>query len=229
MIADRLQEDLIATFRFLDDAGVAITGLFWNTVGVDIAYKKYGNYEWTPIVPVAGLLGVYIANSFVADSGADGLYELGIPNISRTAGHRTLWRFRFAANQYRYDSIDYVTIPSEETNGVTLTFAIPGVEESFTTESEIYVRELERQVTFQANQDISAIPLVLVFEDAAGVDKFVITDDQMDKSAGDSVVITLPDGFTAEEQSLSWGIRHAITERVYGTGTINVTYAPFVG
>ena len=229
MLSDRLQNNLIATFRFLDDAGVGITSLLWNTPGITLSYKKYRATSWTTVTLAESTLGNYVEGGFVEDSEGDGLYEIGIPGLSRTAGHRTVWRFKYAANQYRYDSIDYHAIPSVETNNVTLEFSIPGVDTTFSTESVIYVRELERTVTFQANQDISIIPLVLVFENSEGEDQFIITDDQMDKSAGDSIVITLPDGFTAEELSLSWAIRHAITERVYGTGTISVVYAPFVG
>lgn len=228
MIADRSQTDLIATFRMVDDDLIAINSLTSATPTLEIGYKKYRDLTWTTLTLVPGTLGTYLDSSFIADSGGDGLYEIGIPNISKIAGHRTLWRFKFAANQYRYDSIDYIAIPAAETTGVTLEFAIPGTEDTFTSASQIYIKETDRTITFEANQDISAIPLELVFELGDGTDQFVILDAAMDKSAGDSVVITLPAGFTDEETNLQWAIRHATNKRVYGVGSITVSYAPFV-
>jgi hypothetical protein len=227
MIADRNQEDLILTIRMLDDDGSPITGLAWNTPTWEVEYKPYrGN--WTPVTLQAGTLGTWSSGGFVESPELDGLYELGAPNASRISGHRTLWRFKFAANNYRYDSVDYTSIPSAETSSVKFEFAIPGVDETFTTDAELFIKEQGREVTFTANQDVSAIPLVIVFEDGDGVDKFIIQDEELQKT-GDTVVATLPVGFTENEIALNWGIRNRDNERVYGAGTINVTYAPYVG
>lgn len=228
MIADRSQVDLYATIRILDDDGQGITGLAWNSPNLEISYKKYGSGVWTTLTLVAGTLGTYLSSSFIADDDGDGLYQLGIPNEAKVAGHRTLWRFKHNANQYRYDSIDYVSIPSAETSSVTFEFAIPGVDTVFTSESTIYIRELEVDVTFTANQDITAIPLVLILEDGEGVDHYVITDNEMEKD-GDTVTVRLPSDFTESERSLTWGIRNALNQKVYGTGSISVTYAPYEG
>lgn len=226
MIADRDQENLILTFRFLDDAGSPVTSLLWNTPGINIAYRPYGG-SWTELVLVPGTLGTYISSGFIEDPQADGIYELGAPNASRISGHRTLWRFRFGGGQYRYDSVDYVSIPSEETSEVKFEFAIPGAVESFTTDSVIYIKELSRTITFTANQDVSAIPLVLIFEDADNVDQYIIADGDMTK-VGDTVTVTLPAGFTNDVTALNWAIRNATDQRVYGTGSISVTYAPHI-
>jgi hypothetical protein len=228
MIADRNQENLIATFRFLDDDGSEITSLVWNTPGIEIGYKKYGATAWTNLTLVSGTAGTYLSSSFVADPDGDGLYEIGVPNESKVAGHRTVWRFKYGAFQYRYDSIDYVSIPSAETSNVTFEFAIPGVDVITSNAPSIYVKEQGIQVVFTANQDVSAIPLVVIFEDDAGTDSYVIKDEDLVKS-GDTVTLTLPIGFTDEELSLTWGIRNRDTLRVYGTGTISVTYAPYEG
>jgi hypothetical protein len=228
MIADRSQVDLYVTFQFLDDAGNGITSLAWNTPNIEISYLKKGATAWVPLTLVAGTLGTYLSSSFIADSGGNGLYQLGIPNEAKVAGHRTYWRFKYAANQYRYDSIDYVSIPSAETSNATFEFSIPGVETVFTTESTIYIRELEVDVAFTANQDITAIPLVLILEDSEGVDHYVISDSEMTK-VGDTVTVRLPDDFTESERTLTWGIRNASNQRVYGTGSISVTYAPYEG
>ena len=228
MIADRNQTELVATFRFLDDNGNAINSLAWDTAGIVIQYKPYLG-TWTNITLQQGVLGSWVTGGFVADGGGDGMYELGVPNEARRAGHRTLFRFKLGAFQYRYDAIDYVSVPSTETSSLTMEFSIPGTEETFTTASQIYIKELGRQITFEANQDVSLIPLVLIIEDGDGVDQYIIQDEDMDKTGGDTVVITLPDGFTAEEKTLEWAIRNRDNERLYGTGSISVTYAPYQG
>ena len=228
MLADRDQQNLIATFRYLDDAGDPITSLAWNTAGISIGYKRYGATSWTNLNLASATVGTYTSNGFVEDPDGNGFYELGVPNASRISGHRTVWRFKHGANQYRYDSIDYVAIPAQESSGINLEFAIPGVSEVFTTSNSLYVQEREVEVTFTANQDVSAIPLVLIFEDADGIDKFIINDSDMTKT-GDSVVITLPDTFTDAEKTLQWAIRNQDTDRVYGSGSISVVYAPYQG
>lgn len=227
MIADRNQQNLILNVRMLDDLGSPINSLVWNSATLEIDYKPYRG-SWTSVTLSAGTLGSWSSGGFVEDPENDGIYELGAPNESRISGHRTLWRFRYGGNNFRYDSVDYTAIPSAETSEVKFEFNIPGAEETFTTESEIFIKEQDREIVFTANQDVSALPLVLVFEDADGVDKFIIQDEDLVKT-GDSVTATLPPLFTDTEVTLNWGIRNRENERVYGFGTINVIYAPYVG
>lgn len=224
MIADRNQENLILNVRMLDDNGSPINSLVWNSATLEIDYKPYRG-SWTPVTLSAGTLGTWSSGGFVEDPDNDGIYELGAPNASRISGHRTLWRFRFGGNNYRYDSVDYTAIPSAETSEIEFTFSIPGSEETFTTDSEIFIKEQGREITFTANQDVSAIPLVLIFEDSERLDKYILLDGDLTK-VGDTVTATLPLTFTDTEVTLNWAIRNASDLRVYGFGTIAVVYAP---
>jgi hypothetical protein len=233
MLADRNQDNLILNVRMFDDQTppAPIPGIAWNDGTLILGYKRQGDTGWTDLVggvdTVAGTLGTYIEGGWVSDSGGNGLYEFGLPNAARIAGHRTLLRFKHGPGQYRYDAIDYVAIPSEKTDALEFSFAVPGATIDFSSTTSIYIKETGVIAEFTANQDISAIPLVLIFEDSNGVDQFVFSDEQLTK-VGDKVSITLPNEFTDTEVTLNWGIRNQLSNRFYGSGSISVTYAPYL-
>lgn len=226
MIVDRSQSALIATLRFLDDLNAPIPSIVYNDGTLSIGYKLHGSTTWTNLSLVSGTLGTWTSNGFVEDSGSNGLYELGIPDIAKIAGKRTYWRFKQGGNQFRYDSIDYVAIPSANTDSIAFDITVPGLGPIFTSDNAIiYIKEESIEVTFTANQDISAETLVIIFELASGIDSYVILDSDITKS-GNNATITLPVGFTSTTKSLNWSIRKASNKKVYGTGKIAVSYAP---
>jgi len=225
MIVDRSETELIATFRFLDDSNAPIPTLVHTDGTLSIGYKLHGSTVWTDLTLVSGTLGTWVSEGFVEDSGGNGLYELGIPNTAKIPGKRTYWRFKQGSNQYRYDSIDYVAVPALETDAINFEITVPGVGPVFAESSIIYIKELNTNVTFTANQDITSETLVIIFEVSDGTDSYVITDGDITKS-GNEATITLPVGFTSTTKSLNWAIREATDKTVYGTGTIGVSYAP---
>jgi hypothetical protein len=226
MIADRSQTALIATIRFLDDLNAPIPNIAYNDGTLSIGYKLQGSTSWTNLFLVPGTLGTWVANGFVEDSGGNGLYELGIPDAAKIAGKRTNWRFKQGGNRFRYDSIDYVAIPSANTDSIAFDITVPGLGPIFASDNAtIYIKEEGVQVTFTANQDISSETLTIVFEEADGTDSYVILDSDITKSGNDAT-ITLPVGFTSTTKNLNWSIRKFSNKKVYGTGRIAVTYAP---
>ena len=225
MIVDRSTTNLIATFRFLDDLDAPIPSLVWNDGTISIGYKLHGDATWTELTLVAGTLGTWISSGFVEDSGGNGLYELGIPNAAKVQGKRTYWRFKQGLNQYRYDAIDYVAIPAANSDAVNFDILIPGGDPIFSNSPQVYLKELNVEVTFTANQDITSETLVIIFESTDTVDQYVITDGSITK-VGDTATITLPAGFTDDVKTLNWAIREATNKTLYGTGTISVSYAP---
>ena len=227
MIVDRNQKSLILTIRLLSDSDppTRITGVTFGDSGLSIGYKKPNDSTWTVLTPVAGTLGSYTSAGWIEDSDSDGNYELGVPDLAAIPGKRTLWRIKHGGNQYRYFAVDYVAIPSAETDLVQFEFSIPGAEITFSSNSQIYTKETGLQVQFNANQNIESEDLVIIFETSDKVDQFVINNSDITKS-GSTATITLPADFTNEVNSLNWAIREANNRRVYGTGTISVTYAP---
>ena len=225
MLADRSQTDLIATIRFLDDSNAPIPDIVWNDGTLSVGYKLHGDTTWTNLSLVQGTLGTWTSSGFIQDSGGNGLYELGIPNAAKIAGKRTLWRFKQGGHRFRYDSIDYVAIPSADSDSISFDITVPGVGPITSESPQVFIKEQNVEVTFTANQDISTKTLVIVFEESGGTDSYIINDSDITKSGNDATV-TLPTGFTDDVQTLNWSVRDSVEKTVYGTGTISVSYAP---
>lgn len=231
MIVDRTRTELIATIRFLTDGvpsstnPAPITGLDYSDPSVLIGYKLDGDTSWNDLTLVEGTLGTYTDSGLIEDSDSNGLYELGIPNAAKIAGKSTLWRFAADSNGYRYSRIDYVAIPGEE-GKVKFSFNVPGSDIIFTAgDSEIYIKETGLEFDFVANQDIESETLVIIFETADMVDTVIVANGDITK-VGDTATIDMPSGFADDVTSVNWAIREATTKRLYGTGSISVTYAP---
>lgn len=95
----------------------------------------------------------------------------------------------------------------------------------FDSSGFVYVKELNRTVTFTANTDIEEIDLVLVFENSDRTDVLVVPDEDLTK-VGNVVTYVLPESLTQNEGTLIWGIREATDQTVYGFGQIQIVYAP---
>lgn len=225
MIADRSQKNLIATVRLLDDDDIPITGRTYADAGLDVRYKKPGEVGWNQLTLVAGTLNVYGDSHWIEDDEDDGLYELGIPDDSYVPGKRTLWKLKHGTNNFRFFAIDYVAIPSVETNIPKFEFSIPGSSTIVSNAPRLYTAETGIEVQFTATQDIESEVLEIIFESNDKVDKYTFTDGEITKS-GNTATITLPSDFTDATKTLNWAIREDTTRRVYGIGTISVTYAP---
>jgi hypothetical protein len=92
-------------------AGLAITHA---SPGLIFEYRRAGQSSWTSVTPVAGTLGTYTSGGIVADGGATGFYEIGIPNAALAVGARRVYvRLRGVANmavvpiEIELDRIDY--------------------------------------------------------------------------------------------------------------------------
>jgi hypothetical protein len=95
---------LIQRVRLLNDAGDPIIGVAHNSGSLEIAYNLQSDGLWVVTTLVAGTLGTYLANSWVA-IGA-GLYQWCPPNAAIVANATTLVRATYAANAPQYGKIE---------------------------------------------------------------------------------------------------------------------------
>lgn len=232
MITYYNKQDLLLGIRVLGDDLLPITGKTGDDPLWSIGYRR-PNSTWVDLSLVNGTLYTFADSSLVEDEGGDGIYWLGIPNSAKVAGERLLVRFKYGANNFDYDAIDYTMSPisgdGSGSDGIELEFNIPGsdiVFTSATSSSTLYTKETNRQVQFTANQNIEGETLRIIFEAADTVDKYVILDADITKS-GDTATIDLPSGYTDEIGTLNWAVRRESDRRVYGIGTLAVTYAPY--
>ena len=116
---------------------------------------------------------------------------------------------------------------------VTMTLTVPGQTTAYanTTNNSIYIGEQDLTVEFTAvdengdSYDLSALPLVIIFEDTDKVDIATVADEDITKS-GNVATITLPNILTASVQTVNWAIRHETSKKVYGKGSLSISYAP---
>jgi hypothetical protein len=91
----------------------------------------------------------------------------------------------------------------------------------------VFIGETGRTLILTANDDVSAIPLRVVFEYVNKTDITIVEDGSLTKVA-ESVSLTLPAAVTAQVGLVRWAVRHAVDGTVYGHDEFNVSYAPLV-
>lgn len=218
--------NLILPIRIMEDDNITpVEGLTYATTGFSIDYKLPSDATWTNLVLVSGTNGTWSDKGFSEDPDADGWYQLGFPNNILLLGYPIQIRIKTAGNNYRYGFINPVSGSGSSGKSITFAFNIPGAEVTLTTSTTLYIKELQVQATFTANTNIEAIPLVVIFEKSDKTDAFIVADTDLTKNEN-VVTFTLPAGFTDDTDTFQWAVRHATTKRLYGQGSVTITYAP---
>lgn len=234
---------LILTLLPRDNEGDLLEGILFSDVDLTISYRT-STSNWVSITLVTSTPGTWVSGGWIHLG--NGLYQLGLPNAAIVSNDRTTIRFEYTDSSIQYDSIDAVIIPSiipllpdnfsdlfidsagrVRPTPASIAFNI-GVETpniGFDSSGFVYVKELNRTVTFTANTDIEGINLVLVFENSDRTDILVVPDEELTK-VGNVVTYILPESLTQNEGTLIWGIREATDQTVYGFGQIQIVYAP---
>lgn len=89
--------------RILNDSGAALSGLAYNTAGLEVAYRRLTDASDVVVTLVAGTLGSWDSGGFVEMG--DGWYQFGLPDASIVPNQNTRLRVKTAGNNYRYDFI----------------------------------------------------------------------------------------------------------------------------
>ena len=221
MIADRTANNIILKVELRDDAGQPITGVLFSDVNLTLELWANESTAWGLRTLVDGTLGTYLSDSWKEIG--EGLYEYGFPNSFIQPGQRVDLRLKYSTNAPQFDSISFLT--SDSAKKVDFTISAPGIEITLDSEVLVYTKEEGIIVVFIADENIEAIPLKIIFETSDKVDVVVIPNESITK-VGTEASVTLPSSLTVSAQQLSWSVRHATSERVYGTGTLSIVYAP---
>lgn len=212
--------------------GTPALGLTHASVGLSLAYKLEGAASWNLITLVEGA-GSYVSAGF--RNLGEHVYEVCFPDNSYVDGETTLIRVIYDGVT-TYDTISVFLDNVEgkidqlllNSSDLTFSFNFPGGNPLPLLEvTTVYVKEKGLVVVWNADIDIEAIPLQIIFEDpSTGLDFHVFEDVDLTKS-GTTVSVTLPDSFTDEVNTFVWGVRNATTQKFYASGNLTINYAPF--
>jgi hypothetical protein len=231
--------------RIVDDVGQPIETDFEDS-DLSISFIKEADTDWTELTLVTGSYAGYLANKFIAvpDSASEGLYKLSLPSTAINPRKLTLLQVTYGENKSQQLVLVFTGPKVFPTNWSSLQISldgkvttrvndpvfqlnIPPSTVSITGGGQLYVKELERSVYFEATEDIEEIDLVLIIEYPNKIDKLIVPDIDLTKD-GNSVAYELPDEITNTTGSYNWGIRNANNQHVYGFGSFSISYAPHV-
>ena len=222
---------------YLEKDGSPVTGIAYNTAGFSLNAYLPGEVAATPVTMIAGTLGTYASNSWVELG--QGIYQFCPGAALLLPGKLSLVEFTTPSSGKFKDTLNCVgvgeviatnqkqdTILSAIGNEADLnfTFTIPGVTPITATGGTLYVKEQGRTISFTADQDLTPYTLELVLEQN-GVDVLVEPEANFTKS-GNTITWTVPNSFTDEVGSYTWGIRNVANQHFYGSGSFSVVYAP---
>lgn len=104
------ETSLILPLRVVDDAGSPVLSLTHASPGLSVEYKRPDDAAWLTVTLESATVGTYTSGGFVSDAGADGWYQLGLPDAAIVAGQSTRLRVKTAANAYRYGTISATSV-----------------------------------------------------------------------------------------------------------------------
>jgi len=226
----------------VDDNNNGIPDILFDDSDLEIYYFKDTATAWVQLTLVAGTLGSWVSNGFIELPDSDGEYLLSLPAAAVTARKTTMLKIVYGTNKPLRDIVTLVGPPSfpanfaallisssgkvtTNPNSIQFNMRIPPIPISLNGEFSVFVGETNRTIILTANQDVSAIPLKIVFERSNKEDLAIVEDDDLTKVA-ETVSFTLPADVTDEAGLVKWAIRHETDGTVYGYDEFSVNYAP---
>ncbi len=226
----------------VDDNNNGIPDIEFDDPDLAIYYFKDSATAWVQLTLVAGALGSWISSGFVELPDSDGEYLLSLPAAAITARKTTMLKIVYGTNKPLRDIVTLAGPPAfpanfsallisgagkvtTNPNSLQFNMRIPPIPISLNGEFSVFVGETAREIVLTANQDVSAIPLKIVFERPDKTDLAIVEDDDLTKVA-ETVSFTLPSDVTDEAGLVRWAIRHNSNGTVYGNDEFSVNYAP---